>query len=161
MINRRARLLAIYPDLQNQLADPKWDDALMGAARRFDGCLPVYSWAAARAIDVEDLPSLLKGAGSRYLLLHSGKSWRDLWKVVTRLNLNRWDQLDRAVIGFTDSGGHASLIYSQPLVVEMLMRGQMVSEDNVDNMYAAILFVENQLISANFGPGTCWFLDPV
>ena len=156
MNSTRTRILDLQPGLE--LAAPKWDRALTGYARRHNEVKPVYSWAAARAVDQQCAVELLWGD---WLVLYSGRSWRDLWRVVQGLRLPRWDQIDRAVVGFTESLDGPALIYSMPLAVDLLKRGQMASEDDLDPLHAAILFVESQLLPANFGPQTAWFLTPV
>ena len=155
----RDRLLELQPVLGPHLADPKWDHALIGYARRAREVLPVYSWAAARSLDPGHASELLQS--DRWLLLHSGRSWRDLWRVVQELGLPRWDQLDKAVVGFVEARNGHALVYSMPLAVDMLRRSQMASEDGMDPVHAAILFVENRLLPVNIGPQTSWFLTPV
>lgn len=160
MSDIRHRILELQPALEPLMASVKWDPALMGYARRAQETRPVYSWHAARALDKQSLENFSDESASS-LILHTGRNWRDTWRVALRSSVCRWAQLDKAVLGIGVHNGERALIYSMPLAVDLLRRSQMESEASVDPTYSAILFIEDRLLPADFGPTTAWFMTPV
>jgi hypothetical protein len=168
MSSRSHRVKELFPEEALTFAPAKYDAALVGAAQRRTEVKPVYSWAAAKALfhglapedGWKQLQDLLQN--DDWLVLYSC-SWREFWHIVRQRKLPRWDQLDKAVVGYVEAQAtELALAYSMPLATSIMARSQADSSSTgLPSNLVAALFLERRLLTADLGEHTPWFITTV
>lgn len=102
---------------------------------------------------------LSAGPGIQFLRSFPPKELHD---IIRRLRLRVWDdRLTKALLGVCiEDGDIVAVGYSYPKVVDSIMLSQQ-SSDNTNARLEAMEFVERNLIPANLGPDTPYFITPV
>ena len=169
-MSNELKISRLFDDIEFSFQDASFDKALIGTAQKLDRVLPMYSWRAAKSILSEEPPvdvyrrlqPLLESRES--LILHT-LPWRELWSWATIMELPRYDQLDKAVVGYGEDSedGYPSLVYNLPLATNLIARSQddsTISNSN-QSMFSAGLFLERRVLTLDLGYGSPWFLTPV